>query len=186
MIYLVGGPPRCGKSELAVRLCRRYGLPFISTDTIWGVVEVALPQMAVPMAKGVDRISVAAELFWPFLNRLVDRLCTAAPDYLVEGELVRPRDVVRIATRHATRSVFLIRSTPTVPAMSEPPGLHPWLQAEPPETAEAVAEEVRAYSAKLTVECQELGLPCVEVGDGFETAMREADRALGIKPKVRR
>ncbi len=183
MIYVVGGPPRCGKTELAVRLCRDHGLPFISTDAIWGVAEVALPHMAVPMAKGADRIPAAAELFLPFLDRLVDRLCTAAPDYLVEGELVRPRDVVRIATRHPTRSVFLIRSRPTVHALSEPPGLHPWLQTQPPETAEAVAEEVRAYSGKLAAECQEQGFPCIEVGDRFETAMREAARALGIEAK---
>jgi hypothetical protein len=61
--------------------------------------------------------------------------------------------------------------------------LHPWLQTQPPETAEAVAEEVRAYSGKLAVECQEQGFPCIEVGDRFETAMREAARALGIEAK---
>jgi len=136
-----------------------------------------------PYGQGADRIPAAAELFLPFLDRLVDRLCTAAPDYLVEGELVRPRDVVRIATRHPTRSVFLIRSRPTVHALSEPPGLHPWLQTQPPETAEAVAEEVRAYSGKLAAECQEQGFPCIEVGDRFETAMGEAARALGIEAK---
>ncbi len=52
MLYLIGGPPRCGKSELALRLCRTRGLPFLSTDVLWGVLEVAIPAWRTPMSEG--------------------------------------------------------------------------------------------------------------------------------------
>jgi hypothetical protein len=65
MLYFVGGPPLCGKSELALRLCRAYGLPFISTDVLWGLLELAIPERRTPMEKGPDRIPMAAGLFRP-------------------------------------------------------------------------------------------------------------------------
>ncbi|MFH0820235.1 MAG: AAA family ATPase [Candidatus Peregrinibacteria bacterium] len=34
MIYLVGGPPRCGKTMLAKVMSRHWGIPWISCDTL--------------------------------------------------------------------------------------------------------------------------------------------------------
>ena len=37
MIYLIGGPPRCGKTTLAKRLSKRLKISWISTDTLENV-----------------------------------------------------------------------------------------------------------------------------------------------------
>ncbi|HBU06719.1 MAG TPA: hypothetical protein DEB09_01415 [Candidatus Magasanikbacteria bacterium] len=37
MIYLVGGPPRCGKTTLAKQMSKKFRLPWISTDTLENV-----------------------------------------------------------------------------------------------------------------------------------------------------
>jgi len=34
MIYLIGGPPRCGKTTLAKKMSKKLKLPWISTDTL--------------------------------------------------------------------------------------------------------------------------------------------------------
>ena len=34
MIYLIGGPPRCGKTTLAKAMSKRLGIPWISTDML--------------------------------------------------------------------------------------------------------------------------------------------------------
>lgn len=34
MIYLIGGPPKCGKTTLAKRLSKSKGIPWVSTDTL--------------------------------------------------------------------------------------------------------------------------------------------------------
>ena len=37
MIYLIGGPPRCGKTTLAKKMLKKLGIPWISTDTLENV-----------------------------------------------------------------------------------------------------------------------------------------------------
>jgi 2-phosphoglycerate kinase len=39
LIYLIGGPTRCGKTELALRLLRSNGLPVVSTDLVRAFME---------------------------------------------------------------------------------------------------------------------------------------------------
>lgn len=34
MIYLIGGPPKCGKTTLAKQLSKKLNIPFISTDSL--------------------------------------------------------------------------------------------------------------------------------------------------------
>lgn len=34
MIYLIGGPPRCGKTTLAKSMAKKFGIPWISTDML--------------------------------------------------------------------------------------------------------------------------------------------------------
>jgi 2-phosphoglycerate kinase len=34
MIYLIGGPPKCGKTTLAKKLSKKLKVPFVSTDTL--------------------------------------------------------------------------------------------------------------------------------------------------------
>ena len=37
MIYLIGGPPKCGKTTLAKKLSKAKGIPWVSTDTLQNV-----------------------------------------------------------------------------------------------------------------------------------------------------
>jgi cytidylate kinase len=39
MIYLIGGPPKCGKTTLAKRLSKSKGIPWVSTDTLQCVIK---------------------------------------------------------------------------------------------------------------------------------------------------
>ena len=39
MIYLIGGPPKCGKTTLAKRLSKLKGIPWVSTDTLQNVIK---------------------------------------------------------------------------------------------------------------------------------------------------
>lgn len=39
MIYLIGGPPRCGKTTLTKKLAKSLGVSWISADTIESIVE---------------------------------------------------------------------------------------------------------------------------------------------------
>jgi 2-phosphoglycerate kinase len=42
MIYLIGGPPRCGKTTVAKTLAKHLGIPWISADTLESIVSQTL------------------------------------------------------------------------------------------------------------------------------------------------
>ncbi len=39
MIYLIGGPPKCGKTTLAKEMLKSFGIPWVSTDTLECVIK---------------------------------------------------------------------------------------------------------------------------------------------------
>ncbi len=39
MIYLIGGPPRCGKTTLAKEMSKKLEIPWISSDALEVVVK---------------------------------------------------------------------------------------------------------------------------------------------------
>jgi len=184
MLYLIGGPPRCGKSELALRLCRARGVPFVSTDALWGVLEEAIPAWRTPMAKGAHRILDAGGLFEPYLARCVGLLQDSGPDFAVEGELILPAEIPSLAASYPIRSVFLIRSRVSVDELVNPPGRNAWLSGAPPAHLDAVADEVMSHSSFVARACAELALPCVDVAavtDGFDAALGQAQELLGLE-----
>lgn len=44
MIYLIGGPPRCGKTTTAKNLAKKLGISWISADTLETIVERYTPE----------------------------------------------------------------------------------------------------------------------------------------------
>ncbi|KKR09656.1 MAG: hypothetical protein UT37_C0014G0015, partial [Parcubacteria group bacterium GW2011_GWA2_39_18] len=44
MIYLIGGPPKCGKTTLAKKLAQVYQIPWISADTLQNIVWAYTPK----------------------------------------------------------------------------------------------------------------------------------------------
>lgn len=44
MIYLIGAPPRCGKTTLSKRMSKKYKIPWISCDTLNSITQEHTPQ----------------------------------------------------------------------------------------------------------------------------------------------
>lgn len=53
MIYLIGGPPRCGKTTVAKLLSKKLDIPWISTHTLESIVSVTLKQAYGAEDKGI-------------------------------------------------------------------------------------------------------------------------------------
>jgi 2-phosphoglycerate kinase len=43
VLYLIGGPPRCGKTKLSVALARKLRIPYFSIDHIASVIPPYIP-----------------------------------------------------------------------------------------------------------------------------------------------
>lgn len=179
MLYLIGGPPRCGKTELASRPSRVHGIRFVSLDLLWSVVEVARPEWRAPMPKGIDRLLKAASLFEPFLESAARHMSAAHPRSILEGDLIRPAEVLRLSERLQIAAVFVLRSHVTRDEVMAGDG-RSWLARQPDELIDAVVDEIRAYSAHVARECRELGLPAIEVRGDFAAALSAAASALTL------
>lgn len=184
VVYLIGGPPRCGKSVLAQRLTTERAIPFVQTDLLWAVLEVSQPAWRAPMQKGTDRIPTAAAMFEPYLERATRFLASLRQPFGIEGEVITPETAARLRSAHDLRVVFLVRASATVDAIADSRGPNPWLENSTPEVASSITSEVIAWSGRVQSACRRLTIPCFDVGDDFERAIRDAARELmaGARP----
>jgi len=180
MVYLIGGPPRCGKSKLAHRLTKDNGLSFIPTDLLWAVLEVALPEWRPPMPKGPERLLKAGSMFQPYLEHAVQFLDRLRQPFGIEGEVILPETVARLRSKVDLRAVFLIRSAATAADMADPRGSNPWLYSGDPKLIASVAAEAVSWSIRVEQACQRLQIPCFDVGNDFDHALADAAQTFGM------
>jgi hypothetical protein len=178
VVYLIGGPPRCGKSVLARRLTTDHAIPFIPTDLIWAIVELSQPEWRTPMQKGPGRIPAAAKMFDPYLERAIAFLQPVRQPNGIEGEVITPESAARLSSNYELRVAFLVRSSVTAADIADSRGPNPWLEAAPPDLVSTVTAEIRSWSGHVQSACRRLSLPCFDVSSDFERAMADAASAL--------
>ena len=71
VLYIVGGPPRVGKSALGRRVMEDRGVPWLSTDIVRTVVRSADRQID-ELDRGHPDPDLVAERMYPYLERAVD------------------------------------------------------------------------------------------------------------------
>jgi hypothetical protein len=173
MIYLVGGPPRVGKSTLALIALEEGGVPYCSTDMLVGMLEIAAPQLGVRHGFHADKASSMTEL-------LIHFVCCADignDAYLIEGDVITPAFATLMAPRLSEmRAVFLGNTALTVDDLRHAPD---WLENSETAEYETVRREVVERSQRLRSECEQLSHAYVEMSQdrhaGFATALRALD-----------
>jgi len=130
MIYLIGGPPRCGKTTLAKKMSKKLRIPWISTDTLQNVAEVYWTQedlvknrpyselrrkdgnryndtfYAKYSAKQI--ISVLKRQAKPIFKAIeMMTVCeiTEENDYIIEGYYIVPDIAVRLVKKYGKKNV---------------------------------------------------------------------------------
>ncbi len=142
MIYLIGGPPRCGKTTVARRLAAVFGCPWVQTDYLESAFSAYFPPGEyephhldpgpdIPRERRNDAVYAkfsAAEIIaryralagrtWPGLRTIVEYALFDGEDFILEGFHVDPEHVRRfLADTDASlardvRTIFLIREDP--------------------------------------------------------------------------
>jgi 2-phosphoglycerate kinase len=113
MIYLLGGPPRVGKSIISVEIRQKHAVSVVSTDALGAVLESVLsPEAApdlfafaklneVPMAERanvlmkdpsalIDDVRKESHVVWKAVEAFVRREDSEGRDVLIEGVAVLP------------------------------------------------------------------------------------------------
>lgn len=182
VLFLVGGPPRVGKSSLAQQLLATDGIPWLPTDVIRTVLR-----RVVPLVDRVDQDPVnperLAEVMYPHIQQAAEVCAEEADLFLIEGFELCPSYPARLKAALGeirVQACFLGNEAFSAGDLASYRGPKPQHESESSrEELEQAAAWIRHRSGRLRQECQYEGQPYVDVGMlGFSRAMHEARRCL--------
>lgn len=137
MVYLVGGPPKCGKTTLAKRFSKKSGIPWISGDILQHIVQDGLTprelarQFPYSQVKKVTKGSIdtlyklyssreiigmyraAAKAIEKTVGSFVDGVIADGHDYILEGLHIEPEMAAGLIKRYGKsniRAIFVVRT----------------------------------------------------------------------------
>ncbi|MFE5718777.1 hypothetical protein [Streptomyces erythrochromogenes] len=178
MIYLIGGPPRVGKSTLAWMLLEREGLPGCPTDALVSMLQRAAPEHGVRHGTHPDKAVFAQPFLIEFIRAVAEALDDSDPHdgYVIEGDIVTPVAATTAAGLGIPlASVFLGNTKLTTEDLRAAPD---WLEAADDATYREIAAWVRDRSAVLRDACAASGHVYVELGTGHTQGIERAYAAL--------
>lgn len=137
MIYLIGGPPKCGKTTLAKKLSKQLKVPWISADTLQSVAFAYTNKRNIPKVfpwsavrektKRSNDIAYfkysplniikfyrkQAKASFPAIEMVVVSESNSGNDYIIEGYQIEPRLTYKLLKKYGkkiVKSIFLVKT----------------------------------------------------------------------------
>lgn len=203
MIYLIGGPPRVGKTTLAKIMSKKLGIPWISTDMLETVSGEYMTQVQwnkthpysvlrrqlktndefyrhVPPGKIMSVLRSQARATIPAITMAAICEIKDGNDYIIEGYHIEPSLVRALSKKHGKkniRAVFLTKYDAKKFALDVHKSTTPndWLLAgtKDNETFYKVGAMVALYSRFFEKEANTYGYPVFPMDDNFKKQLRE-------------
>lgn len=204
MIYLIGGPPKCGKTTLAKHISKLKGIPWISTDTLQNVIKPYIQEKdqsrMFPTSNqrednndlkyskySTEEIIMAyqsqAKTIYDAIDMFVISEVTNGNDFTIEGYHIEPALVSKLEQKYPgeIKSVFLMKSdqnkfVANIKMSSTP---NDWILARTHEdkTYNKIAKMICQYGEYFKKESEKHGLEIMNMDDNFE---KNIDKALNI------
>jgi 2-phosphoglycerate kinase len=209
MIYLLGGPPRVGKSIISNEIRQKRAVSVVSTDTLGAVLENVLsPEAApdlfvvgkfheMPMVERVKLIMAdPAELIgyvrkeshfvWKAVEAFIRRENDEGRDALIEGVAVLPESMSRIEDI-PHRVVFIGNQgenhKENIKKFAEE-NEHDWMRDASDPYIGAFAMFVKRMSVYIEQEAKKYGFEYIEMDkELFEDVTEEVMKSLGLSTK---
>jgi 2-phosphoglycerate kinase len=199
MIYLIGGPPRCGKTIAARQLARRLGCSLLPTDYLASAVYRYIPDdeaearypalgrgasnderfVRFPPAAMLAGFRIRARTIWPALAAIIEYALAEEQHYIFEGFHIEPefaRQQVAAHGQKRLRVAFLIKTdladiTTGLRAARE---INDWARRHTlhEETYGHIAAWVQLYSAAISEEAARFDLPTFSTDGTFHERIR--------------
>jgi hypothetical protein len=102
MIYLIGGAPRVGKSQLALTLIELKPMPLISCDFLYDLSQIK-------DLENFDNATILEKgrLFYPTLKEILINMSYRTQDCVIEGEVILPEQIAELSELYDIRACFL-------------------------------------------------------------------------------
>jgi 2-phosphoglycerate kinase len=204
MIYLIGGPPKCGKTTLAKKLSKTFGMPWVSTDTLQCVIKPYTNKESFLPSKNNDekyaRYSSAeiiedyqrqAKTVYQAIEMFAVCEITDGNDFIIEGYHVEPELVAELNSKYPgkIKSVFLIKydREKFVGDIKKSTTPNDWIIARTnnEETYQKIAEMICEYGKFFENEAKKYSFKVLNMDDDFDDRIKEAvDHLIPLPPSV--
>ncbi len=199
MIYLIGGPPKCGKTTLAKYLLKEKGMPWVSTDTLQNIVKaytkekdfVKLFPSSVQRCDTNDEkyskfssdeiinaYRIQARTIWDAIDMFVVSEMTDENDFVIEGYHIEPELIAKLNKKYEDeiQSIFLVKKNEVkfVENIKESSTPNDWIveNTKENETYNKIAKMISEYSEIFEKEAQKYNLDIINMDDDFERKIK--------------
>jgi len=206
MIYLLGGPPRVGKSIIANEIRQQHAVSVVSTDALGAVLEHVLSPEAVPdlfvfdkfnempiaervksimqdPAELIDYVRKESYVVWQAVESFVRREYDEGRNLLIEGVAVLP-ELMKQLNDISYRVVFIGNQGQNHREnlqKSAAENEHDWLRNVSDQYMCAYAMFVTQMSAYIEQEAKKYGFEYIEMDKAqFENITEEVRKSLGL------
>lgn len=195
-LFLIGGPPKCGKTTLAKELSKQLSIPWISADTLQNIVWAYTPkeQRAALFPHSylrgdnndefytehssqqiIENYIAQGKITYAAIEMMAETYLTDKDDFIIEGYQVTPQVVERILKRFDTehiKVVFLIKHDEQkfVQDLHKSTTPNDWVlrKTKNEATYKKIAKMVAEYSRYFEQEAKKCDLPLFQMDDDFE------------------
>ena len=174
MLYLIGGTSRVGKSTLATLILERNHISCISTDVIRNLFAFSPAKLPVLELEEHER----QEFFFPYLFQFLKILQNRYPNYVVEGDIFSPEQVVTMQERLNLKCCFMGTSNITVDDLVNKDSNPNWVSKLPPEEQAKIPEHLINLSRGFEEEAKKHGFPYFDIYPDRQAALESAYQAL--------
>jgi 2-phosphoglycerate kinase len=209
MIFLLGGPPRVGKSVISSEIRRKHAVSVVSTDTLGAVLENVMSPEAAPdlfvfgkfdelpiaervkflledPAELIDYVRKESHVVWRAVEIYIRRENDEGRDALIEGVAVLPELICQIEDI-PHRVVFIgnqgenhKENIKKSAEMNE----HDWMRGVGDQYIGAFAAFVNRMSAYIEQEAKKYGFEYIEIDkEPFGDVTEEVMKSLGLSSR---
>lgn len=201
LIYLIGGPPRCGKTIIARRLQQILGCSYVPSDYLGAAIsryipddqrEARLPAVGsgtrnderfrrFSAAQMLAGFQMRARTAWPGLQAFIEYALSEGQGYVIEGFHIEPdfaRQLSDTYGGHNLRVGFLIKTDleAIVTGLQDARVPNDWARGrtDDPATFRLIAAWIQRYSEYIRDEADRHAFPTFATDTAFEQSIATA------------
>ncbi len=206
MIYLIGGPPKCGKTTLAKKLSDKYRIPWISADTLQNIVWAYTPKekhsIFFPHSylRGdsndefysehsspqiVKNYIAQGKTTYDAISMMAETYLTDKDDFIVEGYQITPEIVDTIFKkfdREHIKAVFLVKydEQKFIQNIHKSTTPNDWIirKTKNEATFGLIAKMIAEYSHYFDTEAKKYGLSVFNMDEDFKEKFNVIEKYL--------